>query len=228
MLDEIKPTTYVPMDISAEFLHRSALKLGEEFPWLNIHAICADFGDRSLTSLDLPDGKRVVFYPGSTMGNMEPAAAKQFLNSLRQWLSDDGGLLIGIDLHKSEPVLNAAYNDRQGVTAAFNLNVLNNVNNLLDANFDVDNFDHHAFYDAGQRRIEMHLVSNEDHIVRVDGTAIAFSKGESIHTENSYKYTLESFTALAAEAGFAVQRSWVDDEQLFSVHYLNIAANGTD
>ncbi len=227
LLDEIRPVTYVPMDISADFLHRAALKLGQEFPWLNVHAVCADFSDQLQTPLDqLPQGKRVVFYPGSTMGNMEPERAKQFLAGLRRWINNDGGLLIGIDLHKSESLLNAAYNDKQGVTAAFNLNALNNINKLLNANFEHDNFNHHAFYDTEQRRIEMHLVSSEDHIVRVNGTAIAFSKGESIHTENSYKYTLESFSALAAEAGFSTKRSWVDDEQLFSVHYLEASSNG--
>jgi dimethylhistidine N-methyltransferase len=222
LLDEIKPTTYVPMDIAAEFLHHSALKLGAEFPWLNIRAICADFGDHSQIPADLPQGKRLIFYPGSTLGNMEPADALQYLRNLRSWLRAGDGMLVGIDLHKSAALLNAAYNDAQGITAAFNLNVLNNINQLLGANFNTDNFSHHAFYNSAERRIEMHLLSKRDHIVSLNSGAIAFSKDESIHTENSYKYTLQDFSQLASKAGFSSRSHWVDEQQLFSLHYLEL------
>jgi len=222
LLESLKPAAYVPMDIAKEFLQRSAVKLGKEFPWLNVHAVCADFGTYDEAPEGLPEGKRVIFYPGSTLGNMTPDMAKQFLTNLRPWLGHDGGMLIGIDLHKSTNTLTAAYNDRDGVTAAFNLNVLKHINRLTSSNFDVKNFSHRAFYNLALQRIEMHLESNIDHIVRLGESAIVFAKGETIHTENSYKYTQESFQKLAGEAGFRVRQSWLDDEQLFSVHYLDL------
>jgi len=222
LLESLKPTAYVPMDIAKEFLQRSALKLGKEFPWLNIHAVCADFGNYDKAPEGLPEGKRVIFYPGSTLGNMTPETAKQFLKDLRPWLGHDGGMLIGIDLHKSTDTLTAAYNDNEGVTAAFNLNVLNHINRLTNSNFDLTNFSHQAFYNLSLKRIEMHLESNLDHIVRVGESAISFAKGETIHTENSYKYTQESFEQLAEDAGFRVRQSWLDDKQLFSIHYLEL------
>ena len=223
LLEPLKPSAYVPMDIAKEFLQRSAVKLGKEFPWLNVHAVCADFGSYDKAPEGLPEGKRVVFYPGSTLGNMTPDVAKQFLKNLGKWLNHDGGILIGIDLHKSEDTLTAAYNDQQGVTAQFNLNVLEHVNSLTNSNFEVKNFSHRAFYNLEVQRIEMHLVSKVDHIVRLGESAIAFGKGETIHTENSYKYTEEGFQLLAEQAGFEVRQSWLDDEQLFSVHYLELA-----
>jgi len=222
LLESLKPTAYVPMDIAKEFLQRSAVKLGKEFSWLNIHAVCADFGSYGEAPKGLPEGKRVIFYPGSTLGNMTPDTAKQFLIDLRPWLGHDGGMLIGIDLHKPADILTAAYNDKEGVTAAFNLNVLNHINRLTNSNFDLTNFSHRAFYNVTLQRIEMHLESNLDHIVRVGDSAISFAKGETIHTENSYKYTQESFEQLAEEAGFRVRQSWLDDKQLFSIHYLEL------
>lgn len=220
LLDAIQPSAYVPMDIAKEFLRRSALKLGIEFPWLNVHAVCADFGQYAQAPQGLPNGKRVIFYPGSTLGNMTPDAARAFLQQLREWVGLDGGLLIGIDLHKSTDKLTAAYNDSDGLTAAFNLNVLTNINRLTNSNFELDKFSHHAFYNEPLRRIEMHLKSKLDHIVRVGDSAIVFKEGETIHTENSYKYTLSSFQTLAESAGFTVSKSWSDNEQLFGVYYL--------
>jgi len=222
ILDALKPSAYVPMDIAGEFLHRSALKLGEQFPWLNVHALCADFNRYKLEQDELPEGKRVIFYPGSTLGNMTPDAAVGFLDNLRSWVGKDGGVLIGIDLHKDASKLNTAYNDKQGVTAAFNLNVLSHINTLAEANFSLDNFEHLAFYNDAERRIEMHLSSLSDQIVRVENSAIALAKGERIHTENSYKYTLESFQALIARAGLGIQKTWLDTDNLFSVHYLSV------
>lgn len=220
LLEALKPEAYVPLDISAEFLHQSALQLGAEFPWLQVHAICADFSHNWTMSRDLPAGKRVVFYPGSTIGNLEPAAAIAFLKRLRGWINTDGGALIGVDLHKSTQRLQAAYNDSQGVTADFNLNVLDRINPLLQAEFKRDTFSHQAFYNTDKQRIEMHLVSTKEQTVPCAGTAIHFRAGETIHTENSYKYSVERFAAMTAEAGLAIHRSWLDDEQLFSVHYL--------
>ena len=223
LLDALKPAAYVPMDISAEFLEKSALKLGAEYPWLNVHAICTDFVHQDKAPDGLPGGKRVVFYPGSTLGNMSPAQACGFLRHLGRWLNDDGGILVGIDMHKSKQTLSAAYNDQQGITAAFNLNVLNNINSLTGSNFKTENFSHWAFYNETDNRIEMHLVSKLDHTVRVGNSDITFSCGETIHTENSYKYTAESFQSISQNAGFSIRSSWTDDQQLFSVHYLERA-----
>jgi len=220
LLDALKPAAYVPIDISAEFLYQSAMQLGEEFPWLKIHAVCADFNHDWAVSSALPQSKKVFFYPGSTIGNMDPAAAASFLSTLREKMGRDGGVLIGVDLHKSEQRLNAAYNDSQGITADFNLNILTHINPLLDAEFSRETFSHHAFYNTDEQRIEMHLVSDQKQTVRCNGSAVSFEKGETIHTENSYKYTLEGFAQLAQSADLEVQHSWLDEEKLFSVHYL--------
>jgi len=220
LLDAVLPAAYVPLDISASFLQQAALRLGEEFPWLPIHAVCADFAHHRDLPGGLPPGRRVVFYPGSTIGNLEPEAAQAFLRRLRHWIGDDGGLLVGVDLHKSTERLAAAYNDAAGVTAEFNRNLLHHLNRVLGADFDPQQFRHHAFYDPSRRRIEMHLVSARAQTVRHDRGAIRFASGESIHTENSYKYTHESFAALAAGAGLALRATWSDDAALFAVHYL--------
>jgi len=224
LLDAIRPSSYVPMDIAADFLQRSATKLGGEFSWLNIQAICADFSDENYFEHQLPEGKRVVFYPGSTLGNMTPPQAQLFLSGLRRWIGSAGGVLIGIDQHKSEAVLEAAYNDRQGVTAQFNLNALRVINRLMPANFDETNFSHQAFYNQKLQRIEMHLVSHRDHIVRVADKSISMAEGETLHTENSYKYTPSSFEALANRSGFTLQKTWSDERQYFALHYLTVTA----
>jgi len=222
LLDTLRPSTYVPMDISDDFLKQSAVQLAEEYPWLNVHAVCTDFVHQEKAPEGLPAGKRVVFYPGSTLGNMRPADASAFLGNLGHWLNQDGGVLIGIDMHKSTRILEAAYNDEQGVTAAFNLNILSNINTLMNANFDIRQFDHHAFYNEEKYRIEMHLVSKAEQMVKLGDTNISFTRGETIHTENSYKYTPESFKEIAQDAGFAINSSWTDEQKLFSVHYLEL------
>lgn len=226
LLDALRPAAYVPLDISADFLRDAVTQLGLEYPWLNVQAICADF-NREWTWLDkLPEGRRVVFYPGSTIGNLEPETAEDFLRRVRRLVGSDGGLLIGVDLHKSSACLNRAYNDTGGVTASFNLNALEHINQQFDADFDTRRFSHRAFYDTERRRIEMHLVSDERQSVRCQDTRIEFASGESIHTENSYKYTVESFEALAGRAGLALSASWLDEERLFSVHYLSSTNGG--
>jgi dimethylhistidine N-methyltransferase len=226
LLDAMKPSAYVPMDISADFLEQSAIQLAEEYPWLRVHAVCADFASLENMPEELPDGRFVVFYPGSTLGNMEPAEAVDFLQRLGGWLNGDGGILIGIDLHKSTRTLEAAYNDGQGVTARFNLNVLNHINALTNANFDPGSFSHRAFYNEAKQRIEMHLVSKRDQVVKVGDTFFGFARGETIHTENSYKYTREKFNDVTRRAGFEIRSSWYDGQNLFGVHYLEKAVNG--
>ena len=223
LLDALQPAAYVPLDISESFLRESATQLGREYPWLQIHAVAADFNQGWPFPDTLPAGRRVVFYPGSTIGNLEPSMARDFLQRVAQVMGDEGGLLIGVDLHKSEERLNDAYNDASGVTASFNLNMLNHLNDVLDAEFDTGNFSHRAFYDTERQRIEMHLVSDLAQTVRCNGSQIQFQAGESIHTENSYKYTVEGFAALAESAGLALRQSWFDQERLFSVHYLEMA-----
>lgn len=221
LLDELRPSAYVPVDISEEFLCDAALQLGREYPWLNIHAVCADF-NHSWSFLDeVPEGKRVVFYPGSTIGNLEPQAAVAFLQRVRRILGEDGGALVGVDLHKSSPRLHAAYNDASGLTARFNLNVLERINAVLDANFDERLFSHRAFYNEQLQRVEMHLVSDKAQSVKCSGGDIEFAAGETIHTENSYKYTVDGFAQLAQSANLSLQQSWLDSESLFSVHYLS-------
>ena len=220
LLEAVKPAAYVPLDISADFLRSAATELATEYPWLSIDAICADFSNDWSFAEKLPAGKRIVFYPGSTIGNLEPDAASAFLSQLREVVGDGGGAIIGVDLHKSTDVLNAAYNDSAGVTAAFNLNLLHRLNTIMDAAFDPSQFRHEAFYNEQARRVEMHLVSTVKQSVRVNGTHVDFEQGETLHTENSYKYTIDDFADLAAGAGLMPEQTWTDEDQLFSVHYL--------
>jgi dimethylhistidine N-methyltransferase len=224
LLDSLRPSIYVPVDISADFLQQSAHALGAEYPWLDVYAVCADFNAGWEFLDDLPPGKRVIFYPGSTLGNLEPVRAKEFLRTIAGVIGDDGGVVIGVDTHKSSAVLNAAYNDSAGVTEAFNLNVLRRLNELLDADFDLTAFEHRAFYNEELRRIEMHLVSKTAQSVSCSGGTLTFSEGETIHTECSYKYGLDDFAGLAASAGLGIAESWQDDDEMFGVHYLRRAA----
>lgn len=223
LLDDLRPASYVPLDISAEFLRHSSEQLACEYPWLHIHAICADFShDWSLPDT-LGSEKRVVFYPGSTIGNLEPGDALHFLKDMRDWAGEGGGILIGVDLHKDSDILNAAYNDSEGLTEAFNLNILEHVNQIADANFDRDNFLHRAFYNERLQRIEMHLESLRRHRIRIGDKSFVLEPGETIHTENSYKYSSHSFRVLAQKADLDLQHSWIDEGELFSVHYLAVA-----
>lgn len=220
LLPDLRPSAYVPIDISAEFLEEAAFQLGSEFPWLEVRAVCADMTQSEFLLKDIPPNRRVVFYPGSTIGNLDPAAAITFLVRMHDWIGGDGGMLIGVDLHKSTLRLEAAYNDAEGVTAAFNLNVLDRINTLIDAEFDPGTFNHQAFYNEEQQRIEMHLISQVAQEVPCNGSLLTFKKGETIHTENSYKYTVDGFAELASKAGLEIRQTWLDAEELFSVHFL--------
>lgn len=223
LLNELRPRMYIPIDISAAPLQQAAVQLGRQFPWLRIHAICADFTDAWTLSGQLPAGKRVIFYPGSTIGNLDPHNAVNLLTHLGNWMGNGGGALIGVDLHKPTQQLQAAYDDAAGVTAAFNRNVLHHLNQLLGSDFDPTEFEHRAHYDEQLQRIEMHLVSRKAHRVNSPYGSFQFAAGETIHTENSYKYTIDGFAELAEQAGLRVMRSWLDEEKLFSVHYLEPA-----
>ncbi len=222
LLDVLRPSRYIPMDISCEHLHEAAGGIAKDFPWLDVHAVHADI-TRPVKLPDIPEGmQRIMFYPGSSIGNYEPGEAVKFLSRLAGIAGQGGGLLIGVDLEKDSRVLDRAYNDASGVTADFNLNLLHRINRELDGDIDVDTFRHHAFYNENEGRVEMHLVSECTQTLRIDGHSYDFSEGESIHTENSYKYSVAGFRALAEQAGFRPEAIWLDDEALFSLHYLSV------
>lgn len=220
LLTALKPHSYLPIDISRTYLYQEAQKIAAEFPWLNVHAVCSDF-TMCLNIPVFPNGAhRVAFFPGSSIGNFEPDDAVHFLKNIAEMVGRQGGLLIGIDLKKDSAILSAAYNDAQGLTAAFNRNLLVRINRELGANFNIGNFSHHAFYNDARGRMEMHLKSDTDQIVIIDGQRFPIARGESIHTENSYKYCLEEFQALAMKAGFKAVKTWLDKDHFFSVHYF--------
>jgi dimethylhistidine N-methyltransferase len=216
-----RPARYVPVDLSAEHLREHARALAADHPGLPVQALVADFSaDMVMPPLPAHAQRRVGFFPGSSIGNFTPNEALQFLRRSAGWLRG-GGLLIGVDLVKDPAVLHSAYNDAAGITAEFNKNLLVRANSELGADFDVGAFYHHAFYDPRAQRIEMHLVSARRQSVSVYGERFLFDEGESIHTENSCKYTVDGFQRLAREAGFDPQAVWVDDRSLFSVHWLS-------
>ncbi len=215
------PAGYVPIDISSEHLAESARRLADAYPELDIHPISADYtGGFELPDLGSSAERTVVFFPGSTIGNFEPPAARDFLTRMAQVAGPRGGLLIGVDLEKEPAVLEAAYNDAGGVTAAFNKNLLHRIHTELNATIDPDAFRHEAVYNRREGRIEMYLVSQAKQTVRVDGIALPMKEGERICTEYSYKYTRERFAELASSAGFQVRQVWMDEDELFSVQYL--------
>ncbi len=219
LLPTLRPVQYVPIDISEDFLLQSVQGLRQRFPDIEITPIGQDFS----TSLDLPasvrQAKRLFFYPGSSIGNLTPASALAFLQRLHQACAQqgDGALLIGVDLVKDSAVLDAAYDDALGVTAAFNLNLLRHVNRLLGSNFALEDWCHRGFFNPELSRIEMHLEARRDLWVRWPGEQRKFSKGERIHTENSYKYTRNGFLELLTQAGFSDLSNWTDAQGWFMV-----------
>jgi len=214
---------YVPIDISRDHLVAAARALAGDYEGLAVVPVCADYSGPVVLPPDLPRGRLTGFFPGSTIGNFAPTQAAAFLKQVATLLGPGGGLLIGVDLQKDAANLNAAYNDSLGVTAAFNLNLLARINRELDGDFALDGFDHRACYNAARACIEMHLVSNRHQVATVAGRAFEFQHGETIHTEDSHKYTVESFHALAAAAGWQARSVWTDPDRLFSVHYLVVA-----
>ncbi len=218
LLEGMRPRAYVPMDISKDHLRLAAEELAIAFPWLEIHAACTDYTREMSLPPSAPRGTHVAFFPGSSIGNFDPDAAVDFLASIAELVGPGGYLLIGVDLKKDKAILEAAYDDAAGVTAQFNLNVLARINRELEGDFDLAAWQHRALYDTELGRIEMHLVSRCTQTVTVGQARFSFAEGESIHTENSYKYTRDEFIRLAARAGFQSEALWVDAEQLFSVH----------
>lgn len=220
LIEALRPSLYVPVDIAGDTLRAASGELANGYPWLNIMGICADY-TRPLALPEfagVPIRRKVVFFPGSTIGNFTPAEALAFLKQARRAAGTGGILVIGVDLKKDKKILDAAYDDSRGVTARFNLNLLKRINRELGADFQLDRFRHKAFYDPVMGRIEMHLESLDSQRVHVAGSRFDFGAGESIHTEISCKYSMEEFRDIGRKAGFSPERFWTDSAQLFAVH----------
>lgn len=216
-----KPAAYVPVDISRDHLLDAASAIARDYSTLRVIPICADF----TRPFDLPVSlhaarRRVVYFPGSTLGNFDQEQAHDLLKRMRQIIGSNGAVLIGIDLKKDPRILERAYNDGAGVTAEFNVNALRHLNRELGTDFDLEAFEHVAVWVENQSRIEMHLVSKRDQVVHVGDENVSIEKGEHLTTEFCHKYTLESFADLAATAGLSVSRVWMDPARLFSVQLL--------
>lgn len=217
-----KPAVYIPVDISEKQLRKSSALFRKIFPYLEVLPVCADY----LQPVVLPSprhkaARNVVYFPGSTIGNFEPHEALEFLRRIANVSGRGGGLLIGVDLQKNQNVIEAAYNDKAGVTAQFNLNLLPHINRETGANFEISRWQHRAIYNTEAGRIEMHLISATDQTVRIQDRQFHFRAGEKIVTEHSYKYTPEGFIALARQAGFDFVNLWTDDARLFGVFYFS-------
>ncbi|MCP5221238.1 MAG: L-histidine N(alpha)-methyltransferase [Zoogloeaceae bacterium] len=224
VLDVLRPAEYLPLDISLTHLRDSATGIARDYPQIRVRATCVDYTREFPLPPIAPEAHRVVFYPGSSVGNFEPTDVRDLLRWVAGMVGPGGRLLIGVDLKKDPARLNAAYNDAAGVTAAFNRNVLVRMLKELRAQLSVDDFVHHAFYNAALGRIEMHLRAQRATRIEIAGQAFDFAKGEGIHTENSYKYSEEAFGALAAGVGFVTEQVWCDADRLFSVQCLRVAA----
>jgi dimethylhistidine N-methyltransferase len=228
LLSTARLAAYVPVDISGDFLREQADGLRQEYPSVAMLPVAADFS----RPFDLPESvealPRAGFFPGSTIGNFEPHEAAAFLRHAGRILGPGAIFIVGVDLVKDPQILKKAYNDSQGVTAQFNLNLLARINRELGANFNLAAFEHHAFFNRERSRIEMHLASLKRQRVRMLGECFDFRVGETIHTENSYKYSLDSFGALARGAGWSSVAVWTDSDRFFSVHALRSAPETTD
>lgn len=213
----LQPSAYVPVDISTSFLRQAVERLQAQHPAISMLGVGIDFSQTLELPPEVPTGRRLFFYPGSSIGNFTPSDAGVFLRRVRQACGSDGGLLIGVDLVKDSAILQQAYDDALGVTACFNVNVLNNVNAVLKADFQLAAWQHRALFNSSESRIEMHLESKLEQRVHWDGASRRFEQGERIHTENSYKYSRAAFLALLQEAGFADVETWTDPQQWFMV-----------
>jgi dimethylhistidine N-methyltransferase len=224
LLDALaNPVAYVPIDISRQHLMEAARRIAEDYPSLRVHAICADFTGAVAISPSVSPGPRIGFFPGSTIGNFTPPEATALLGRIAGTLGSNSLLLIGVDLKKDEQRLHAAYNDSKGVTAAFNLNLLHRINSEIGSDFVLSRFAHLAFYNAGEGRVEMHLVSREEQTVQIDGHVFSFRTGETIHTENAYKYSPDEFRGLASNSGFVPVSMATDPSGSFCLYCLKVA-----
>ena len=212
---------YFPVDISEDFLLKTAEQIRSEYRNLRVVPVPADYTEPFSIPDKLNGERSIIFFPGSTIGNFRPDRASRFLSQHRHLMMPGGGMLIGVDRKKPKEILERAYNDEQGVTAEFNLNILNHLNNELDVNFDTKLFSHKAFYNEEEGRIEMHLLCLADHEVELSGVTIPFIKGETIHTENSYKYSPEEVEELFGES-YRLESMWSDPDNYFSVYYFRV------
>lgn len=215
------PALYVPIEISREHLRQSSERINEAFPDLEVVALCADYIDDLQLPPELDDvDHRLLFFPGSTIGNFTHEEAVAFMSRMKRIARSDGAILMGADLYKDEDIMIAAYNDRKGVTASFNMNILRRINQELGGDFDLDAFHHEGRLNREKMRIEMHLVCDADQTVHIQEQSFSFTKSETIFTESSHKFTCETFSALANEAGLQVDDIWVDENEWFSVQLL--------
>jgi len=217
-----EPSHYIAIDISKSHLISTAKEIASNYNNISVAAICADF----MEPIDWPERasfeslKRLAFFPGSTIGNLKPSEANQFLKHVRHLVGDEGTFLIGVDMKKEPEVFNRAYNDAEGHTADFNLNLLHRMKKELDADINISEFSHKAFYNEKLGRVEMHLVSDAKQGIKIDNLEFSFEKGESIHTECSYKYSVTEFSDLAKESGFSVLKNWSDKRNFFSIYLM--------
>lgn len=226
LLDHIPGlAAYIPIDISEKHLLNSVRQLSADHPELEIVPLVTDYTrDFNLPRLNKPIDHIAAFYPGSTIGNFKPEEAKMFLGKIARLIGKNGGMIVGVDLKKDKNTLESAYNDNRGITARFNLNILNHINHLTGSDFLTGKFYHHAFYNESAGRIEMHLISREIQNIRLNGSVINLKENDDITTEYSYKYTLKEFEELISDF-FEVRNVWTDNNQLFSVQYLRVKRN---
>ena len=224
LLDHLtEPAAYVPVDISSRYLEAMAEELAVDYPQVTIRPLVADFTRPfELPTFATPPERNLVFFPGSTIGNFDDSDARALLKVMRTEAKPGGALLIGVDLEKDPDIVRAAYNDSQGLTAEFNLNVLRHLNRKFDTNFESEHFCHQAVYDEASSRIEMRLISLRPQTVTLAGTPIYFERDEYIVTEYSRKYSLEAFAGIARKAGFDFGQAWLDENESFSVQYLTV------
>lgn len=220
ILESIKPSIYMPLDISKEHLVDASKRLAQDYQWLEISAICVDYSEDWKIPLTLPNKRRVAFFPGSSIGNFDPNNALLFLKRAHKTVQPGGGLLIGVDRKKDEKILKNAYDDSSGITEKFNKNILHHINEKLDGTLEPASFQHSALYNTEKGRVEMHLVSKDDQQATIAGETISLKAEETIHTESSYKYSVEEFTALAGQANFDPVKVWSDEKSLFSVYFF--------
>lgn len=220
LLGSLRPDVYMPVDVSAAGLEAACARLAAKYVWLDCVGVVGDFNHIDTIAELLPNRRRIVFFPGSTIGNMEPTDAVAFLSRLRKIIGFEGSVLIGVDNVKDEDVLNRAYNDSEGITEEFNRNILSSLNEAVGTNFEPDNFEHKAFFNKQQSRIEMHLVSKCHQMITLEDQPIFIERGETIHTENSYKYTESAFRTLAEKANLRCTHAWKDPRNYFTLYHL--------
>ena len=218
------PSEYFAIDISKSHLIKTVREIAKDYPSLRVGGVCADFSEKIVLNQSKGPSliNRLGFFPGSTIGNQTPDLARILLERMSTTLGSNGQLLIGVDTKKDADLLNQAYNDKLGYTAKFNLNLLTRIKRELQADFDVTNFQHQAFYNENEGRIEMHLNSKEDQDIVIDDVKFSFKKGESIHTESSYKYTEDEFSNLLSQSGFSLVKSWSDPAELFRIYLAKV------